>query len=250
MEIFFVGAKPWTARLTNHPVMVSINALHDYAALRTSYCALVDSGAFTLVSSHGGYPVGSLPKYASKALQINNQRILGFVTQDYMCESFVLAKTGYTVLEHQRFTIYRYKALTRIIEKTFYVMPVIQGYQPDEYVEHVRMYGEILPPNAWVGVGSICKRNEQPELVYPVLAAIKSERPDLKLHGFGLKKTALQNSCICNLLFSSDSFAWSYDARRNGLNTDSSYFADKYAEEIYCLIRGRFSTASPSAINY
>ncbi|PHJ59778.1 hypothetical protein VF03_34180, partial [Nostoc linckia z2] len=77
----------------------------------------------------------------------------------------------------------------------------------------------------------------------------KLERPDLKLHGFGLKKTALQNSCIRNLLFSSDSFAWSYDARRDGLNTDSSYFADKYAEEIYCLIRGRFSTASPAATN-
>ncbi len=79
-------------------------------------------------------------------------------------------------------------------------MPVLQGYEPEEYVSHIRQYGDRLAHRAWVGVGSICKRNSSPCLILEVLIAIKTERPDLKLHGFGLKTTALANGTIRRLL--------------------------------------------------
>jgi hypothetical protein len=97
-------------------------------------------------------------------------------------------------------------------------MPVLQGYAPEEYVTHIRQYGERLAFGAWVGVGSICKRNSSPRAVEAVLLAIKGERPDLQLHGFGLKATALQSALVFDLLHTADSMAWSYSARKQGRN--------------------------------
>jgi hypothetical protein len=99
-------------------------------------------------------------------------------------------------------------------------MPVLQGYDPEEYVDHIRQYGKRLKPGAWVGVGSICKRNGSPCLVLDVLVAIKMERPDLKLHGFGLKTTALANGSIRACLETADSMAWSLASRRAGRNAN------------------------------
>ncbi len=86
-------------------------------------------------------------------------------------------------------------------------MPVLQGYEPEEYVDCIRQYGDRLLPGMWVGVGSVCKRNGNPRAILLVLEAIKAERPDLKLHGFGLKKEALGVPEIQELLFSADSAA-------------------------------------------
>jgi hypothetical protein len=38
----------------------------------------------------------------------------------------------------------------------------------------------------------------------------------LRLHGFGLKLTALSSSVVRGCLYSADSMAWSYAARRQG----------------------------------
>jgi hypothetical protein len=42
--------------------------------------------------------------------------------------------------------------------------------------------------------------------------AIKNERPDLRLHGFGLKTTALADPLVRSMLWSADSMAWSFAA--------------------------------------
>jgi hypothetical protein len=72
----------------------------------------------------------------------------------------------------------------------------------------------------WVGVGSVCKRNTNIMAIWMVLDAIKDVRPDLRLHGFGLKKTSLQEPIIRDLLYSADSMAWSFAARREGRNAN------------------------------
>lgn len=41
-------------------------------------------------------------------------------------------------------------------------------------------------------------------------------RPDLLLHGFGLKTTALACGAVRDLLHTADSMAWSFAARREG----------------------------------
>jgi hypothetical protein len=123
------------------------------------------------------------------------------------------------VADHQRLTIERYDAL--LAEDTgVYIMPVLQGYSPSEYISHIRQYGDRLKPGMWVGVGSVCKRNTNIMAIWMVLDAIKDERPDLRLHGFGLKKTSLQETIIRDLLYSADSMAWSFAARREGRNAN------------------------------
>ena len=74
---------------------------------------------------------------------------------------------------------------------------------------------------AWVGVGSVCKRNAKPGEVFMVLDAIAMARPDLRLHGFGLKATALSEPGVRGLLHSADSMAWSFAARYEGRDRNS-----------------------------
>lgn len=174
---------------------------------------IMDSQAFSTIAMHGGYP-HPVEEYAAHIRRWKScGNLLAAVSQDYMCEPVMLNKTGLTVAEHQRLTIERYDALLRC-ETGCYIMPVLQGYEPEEYVSHIRQYGARLAHGAWVGVGSVCKRNASPCLILDVLIAIKTERPDLGLHAFGLKTTALAHGTIRALLETSDSMSWSFEARK------------------------------------
>jgi hypothetical protein len=110
-----------------------------------------------------------------------------------------------------------------------YIMPVLQGYEADDYARHVIAYGARLPARAWVGVGSVCKRNTRPDAIAQVLRAILDVRPDLRLHGFGLKRTALAEGAIRDALYSADSMAWSYAARKQGRDSNDWREALAYA---------------------
>lgn len=177
---------------------------------------IMDSGAFSTILKNGGYPQ-KVECYADQVKRwAKNGNLLAAVSQDYMCEPQMVAITGLTVEIHQRLTRIRYDELISLDAGGVYIMPVIQGYQPSEYQTHVKMYGDRLKHGAWVGVGSVCKRNGTPKSVAAVLLAIKEIRPDLRLHGFGIKKTALANGLVNELLYSADSMAWSYGARREG----------------------------------
>ncbi len=192
---------------------------------------IMDSGAFTEIATHGGYR-HSVAEYAAEIKRwAYDPNLLAAAAQDYMCEPHILARTGLTVAEHQRLTIERYDAL--IAEATgVYILPVLQGYAPAEYVDHIRQYGERLATGAWVGVGSVCKRNGDPRAIEAVLWAIKQERPDLRLHGFGLKSTALGSGLVRSLLHTADSMAWSYAARRQGRNANDWREAKRYADKV------------------
>lgn len=192
---------------------------------------IMDSQAFTTIQRYGGYPL-PVTEYADQIRRWKtNGNLLAAVCQDYMCEPSMLARTGLSVADHQRLTIERYDALLAC-ETGCYILPVLQGYRPEEYVDHVRSYGARLTSGMWVGVGSVCKRNAAPERILDVLIAIKTERPDLRLHGFGLKTTALANGTIRALLESADSMAWSFAARRNGGNANDWRNARRFCETI------------------
>ena len=75
-----------------------------------------------------------------------------------------------------------------------------------------------------------------PRAIEAVLLAVKAERPDLRLHGFGLKSTALGSPLVRSLLHTADSMAWSYAARREGRNQNSWREAKAWAARIAGLI--------------
>ena len=196
----------------------------------------MDSGAFTEISRHGHYR-HDVAEYAAQIRRwSSNGNLLAAVAQDYMCEPFVIAKTGLSVERHQQLTVERYDAL--LAENTgVYILPVLQGFAPSDYVAHLRMYGDRLVRGQWVGVGSVCKRNGDPGAIVAVLQAIKNERPDLKLHGFGLKTTALRHPLIRALLHTSDSMAWSFSARKQGRNANDWREAKAWTDRILSIER-------------
>lgn len=228
---FFIGLHQPSDAKHFESCFISISRLRERKGPFPVNDWIMDSQAFTTIKKYGGYP-RPVREYADQIVRWRaNGNLLAATTQDYMCEPTMLAITGLTVADHQRLTIERYDELLAC-QTGVYIMPVLQGYEPDEYVSHIRQYGARLPQNAWVGVGSVCKRNSSPKRVLDVLIAIKTERPDLRLHGFGLKTTALAEGTIRHLLESADSMAWSYAARKEGHNANDWRNAEKFRQRV------------------
>lgn len=227
--LFFVGLHQPSDAKNIDRAFISVNRLRGRKSdVKAKGEWIMDSGAFTTIAKHGGYPE-PVSVYAAECRRwAGSPGLQAVVAQDYMCEPEMLKRTGMTVFQHQYMTTWRYDEL--LSENVgVYVMPVLQGYTPREYVNHVRRYGERLAHGAWVGVGSVCKRNGNPNAIVAILSAIKAERPDLRLHGFGLKKTSLQIATIVDALYSADSMAWSYAARMAGKGGNDWKDAERFA---------------------
>jgi hypothetical protein len=217
---FFTGLHQPSDAQHFERAFVSVNRLRDRKFPFAVRDWIMDSGAFTEILKYGGYR-HDVSDYAAQIKRwASNGNLLAAVAQDYMCEEHMLAITGLTIPEHQRLTVERYDALRACDTGGVYIMPVLQGYAPSDYVRHIEMYGDRLEHGAWVGVGSVCKRNGDPRAIEAVLLAIKNRRSDLRLHGFGLKSTALSSWVVTELLHTADSMAWSYAARREGRNAN------------------------------
>jgi hypothetical protein len=230
MERFYVGLhQPSQARHFAR-CMVSV---HRLARRQRGFPArewMLDSGAFSEVALRGGYR-HSPQDYAGKVVRwAAVGRLVAAVSQDWMCEPVALARTGLTVADHQWLTIDRYDQILRALYGLAFLLPVVQGYAPEEYARHVRAYGDRLAEGAWVGVGSLCKRNADPRAILTVLHAVKAERPDLRLHGFGVKATSLADQRVRDALWSADSMAWSFAARYEGRDANDWREAKAYLE--------------------
>jgi hypothetical protein len=211
---------------------ISINRVRGRKAVVPSADWILDSGAFRELELFGRYR-HEPAEYAAEVnrLAAINPGLKAAVSQDYMCEAFMLEKTGMTLAEHQRLTIERYDQLRALVTGA-YLMPVLQGYSLQSYLDHIDQYGERLGFGAYVGVGSICKRNVDMRQIEAILSAIKRKRPDLLLHGFGIKTTALASGVVRECLESADSMAWSFAARRQGRDANDHQEAIAFAAAI------------------
>lgn len=229
--LFFVGLHQPSNAQHFERACISINRIRERKSSFPAKSWIMDSGAFTEIATHGRYRA-SVEEYAHEARRwVGSGNLLAIVAQDYMCEPFILRKTGLTVDIHQRLTIERYDALLAA-KVGCHVLPTLQGYDPADYVRHVRLYGDRLTAGMWVGVGSVCKRNGSPGDIENVLASIKVVRPDLRLHGFGLKLSALLHDGVRALLHSADSMAWSFSARKQGRSANDWREAKRFEERV------------------
>lgn len=230
--MFFVGLHQPSDAQHFERAFVSVNRLRGRRKPIGAREWIMDSGAFTEIATHGGYRHG-VEAYAAEVNRwaYPGSGLVAAVAQDYMCEPWMVAKTGLTIAEHQRLTIERYDALVPLVPDV-YVMPVLQGYTAADYLRHLAMYGDRLAPDAYVGVGSVCKRNTNVSAIEEILLTIKRVRPDLRLHGFGLKSTALGSALVRDALHSADSMAWSFAARRQGRNANDWREARDWAQRI------------------
>lgn len=206
-HVFYLGMhQPSSALKLDIPVFISMSRLLHRKKNLSHPFFIMDSGGFTMISKYGKYIV-SESEYISC---IEKHSPLYAFCQDWMCESFILKKTGFSVRKHQQLTCDSYLSLS---SKSSKVLPVLQGWNLQDYLDHMHMYLDNgVGFSKLFGLGSVCSRNSSPSLIASLIYGIKSRFPEIKLHGFGIKSQAL--SIAYEMLESSDSMAWSYSGRK------------------------------------
>jgi hypothetical protein len=239
---FFVGLHhPADARRFARS-FISVNQLRSRRSTFPANDWILDCGAFTEVDRRGplAWSGGAVARYADEIgrwARLASGNLLAAVAPDLMCEPEMIRKVGIgqqSARVHAGITIHQYLLVMEHFgwSPPCYVMPVLQGYTPSDYVWCIGQYGTSLKSGMWVGVGSVCKRNANPAAIEAVLLAIHEVRPDLKLHGFGVKLTALSSAVVRDHLYSSDSMAWSYHARKNGRSGNDPREAERYVRRV------------------
>ena len=233
---FYVGVHhprlAWPLTLRGLRVCISANVLRERVCevpfLGCDEPWLLDPGAFTQVALQGGF--SHSPKaYAAMVRRYAATGLIAASTQDYMCEPVALKATGLTVARHQALTLDRFDAIQDAGTGRVHLLAVLQGRTPDDYRRHLEAYGDRIGYGAWVGVGSLCKRQGDPAVIAAILDAILQDRPDLRLHGFGCKRTSLLAPEVRPRLASADSMAWSYAARFEGRDQNAWDEAGRFA---------------------
>ncbi len=172
---------------------------------------MLDSGGFSELSLFGEWrtsPQRYVELTSRYADEIGNMEWAAI--QDWMCEPQILNSTGLSLKEHQLRTIRSYQELTQL-DSTLPWLPVIQGWSRTDYLRHIDLYeaNQIsLKDFPLVGVGSVCRRQSTDE-IGEIVQAIAEE--GITIHAFGVKKRGLKK--YQDHLTSTDSMAWSYQAR-------------------------------------
>lgn len=192
-------------------LFVSHRTLGAYKTLRpATHQWALDSGGFTELSMHGAWVTSPGEYVAAVTRYADEVGCLSWAApQDWMCEPFILAKTGATVEQHQHWTLRNYLDL-RMADASLPFIPVLQGWAVGDYLAHADMYdraGIDLAGEKTVGLGSVCRRQGTAEISHLI-----ERLAPLNLHGFGLKTKGLLQ--VGHRLVSADSLAWSYAARR------------------------------------
>jgi hypothetical protein len=211
---FFLGAHQpgWLARL-DVPMFVSHRTLRARRRLpRARGRWALDSGGFTELSLYGHWQTTPAEYAEAVARYADEVGELSWASpQDWMCEPFMLARTGLKIADHQARTVDNYCTLQQLAPGLPFI-PVLQGWRLADYLACITRYaaaGIDLGTMPLVGLGSVCRRQASSEIgaIVTELAAL-----GLRLHGFGVKRGGLAN--YADGLTSADSMAWSYAARR------------------------------------
>ncbi len=210
---FYLGTHEpaWLGRLSI-PLFVSHRRLARYRKLPVARCRwALDSGAFSELAAYGRWTL-TPEEYAAAVRHYRDQigHLAWAAPQDYMCEPAMLARTGLSVQEHQRRTVENFLRL-RQLAPDLPIIPVVQGWQLDDYLACVAMYaraGVDLATEPLVGLGSVCRRQATAEIAAIV---IRLHDTGLRLHGFGVKTEGIRR--YGRYLVSADSMAWSLGGR-------------------------------------
>lgn len=208
------------------PLFISDTRLRRYTRYPRAISPwAVDSGGFTALQRFGRWTT-TPEEYVERLRRYRDEigMMLWAACQDWMCEPVVInggfaggarfVGTHMTVHEHQQRTVDSLVHL-RHIAPDLPIIPVLQGYEIDEYVRCAQLYAERgidLTAEPLVGVGSVCRRQADEE-IHAVISAIRGLGIS-RIHAFGVKTLGL--GLYGHLLSSVDSCAWSMNARWRG----------------------------------
>lgn len=209
---FYLGTHvpAWLGK-TDIPLFISHRTLKNRKTMPQAQGPwALDSGGFTELSTYGKWET-SPQTYIDAVHRYQQAGNLDWVApQDWMCEPWIIAKTGLTVLEHQKRTVDNYLHLHQHLGDL--VIPVLQGWNLDDYQRCIQLYndnGIDLTTKHTVGLGSVCRRQATNEIGTIVT---KLAGYGIKMHGFGVKRQGIQQYGW--QLTSADSMAWSFGGRR------------------------------------
>ena len=213
---FYLGTDRvnWLSQITI-PLMVSHRVLHSRKTMpRAIGPWVLDSGAFSEVSQHGKWTV-PVTEYIKAVTRYRDEigHMIWAAPMDWMCEPWMIEKTGLSVEEHQRRTTENYLDLVCRAPNLPWI-PVLQGWALDDYHRHVEGYfnaGVSLQDEPVVGIGSVCRRQATAEAA-GIIRSLWAQGIK-NLHGFGFGVQGLRE--VGALMASADSMAWSYRARHS-----------------------------------
>ena len=207
---FYLGTHHPNWLATDEDLFVSRRRLFERKTLpRAKGAWALDSGGFTELNLFGAWRTTE-DEYVADVERFRDE-IGGLdwvAPMDWMCEPFMLARTGLTLAEHQRRTVENFLRLRARLGDL--VIPVLQGWDLIDYHDCVSMYeaaGIELESEPLVGIGSVCRRQDTSEA-----ERIFRSLEGMQMHGFGIKVAGL--GAFGDVLASSDSMAWSFEARR------------------------------------
>ncbi|MET3436028.1 hypothetical protein [Sphingomonas sp. 1185] len=225
------------ARAMQVPVLVSANAFsrwkrrhgcREWCGWRTRTLANthglasvdLDSAGFVLAVKERGIP-WTVDDYIRLAGSFKFRR---FASLDLCCEAEI-AHNRAEVLDRVARTIQlnracHAQAVDAGLASTF--MPVLQGRVPDDYLRSWEGIAHLVRPGQVIGVGSLCRRHVTGvDGLIAVIDRLDRLLPaDVRLHGFGVKGTAL--SLLAGFggrVASIDSQAYGIAARREAYDT-------------------------------
>lgn len=207
--------------LARGPLLVTARRLQDRwpkskrgsQPTRATVPVYLDSGAYSELDQRGTWTwtLAEFVAFVRKACTtLGTVRHVGI--QDWMCEPWILAKTGLSLEEHQRRTVASYLDLCAAAPEIPWVA-TLQGFTLADYLRCAELYaraGVDLNAQPLVGLGSVCRRSGTRELV-DVLDGLARELPMVRWHGYGVKSEGALQSCAG--LRSVDSDAWSSRGR-------------------------------------
>lgn len=172
----------------------------------------IDSGGFYSSMISGGY-VKTDDEYLRYVESMMPQH---FALRDYPCEPELMKKHGLTVKQNIHRTVANHLSLLDMLPNyciNAQPIPVIQGWDAADYLDCIDAFQDQGLMSNYMAIGSVCRRTEVRN-IRKIIITIRDAIPkSTKLHGFGIKLTAVKDLAIYNALYSVDSGAWDYQAR-------------------------------------
>jgi len=179
----------------------------------------VDCGGFPSSFLYGGY-TSSDEDYLRYVKNVNATM---FALRDYPCEPQILQKYNVTPIDQIHKTLDNHLKLLELIEK-FNVfsrpIPVIQGWELDEYLYCLDLFKEHGLIFDYIAIGSLC-RHSATKTIRKIILTLRKELPRwVKIHAFGVKLNVLKDKATWDALYSVDSSAWDFWARFEKLKSN------------------------------
>ena len=222
---FFYGSS-WHWPLNYIPrVMLSYNYLRTIKhPWNINIPFMLDSGAYSVILKYGKYPFTG-EEYAD-GIKLWKPDIAW--TMDYPCEPKATEKGKYTSLTAQDMTNGNQ---IKLLDQGVETQMVVQGYEPDEYLENLDKIKSAGLLTQHLGIGSICRRGQVKEIARIVRLIHNNVPAWVKLHGFGIKTSVLTQTDARFYLYSADSQSWDYEARY-GAWLNGRYNGQTYKDKI------------------